>query len=355
MQAKRLNMIGNKSKVCRQCVLPGTFPGIRFNSEGVCNHCEQFNRGVREHEEAKSRYRQKFEQLLERVLQGSEQRPYDAVMAYSGGKDSTYTLMMLVQHYRMRVLALTFDNGFMSERAKRNIHAVAEHLDVGLETFRPAPKKIRHAFRESMDRCPYAMKTLERASALCNTCMNLVKSYVIKTAIEKDIPLLVYGWSPGQAPVQSSVFRMNPAVLRQAQKQLRDTLAPIMFQGLEPFILAERHYRLLDEAMERSGGDFLYAVHPLAFLDYDEENIRGKIAAVGWSAPLDTDANSTNCLVNGYANSIHQARYGFHPYAFEIAGLVRYGHMTREEGLAKLNKPVPEEAAQDIRKKLEIG
>ena len=27
---------------------------------------------------------------------------------------------------------------------------------------------------------------------------------------------------------------------------------------------------------------------------------------------------------------------GYHPYAFEIAGLVRDGHMTREEGLAKL-------------------
>lgn len=34
-------------------------------------------------------------------------------MAYSGGKDSTYTLMVLVRHYRLRVLALTFDSGFM--------------------------------------------------------------------------------------------------------------------------------------------------------------------------------------------------------------------------------------------------
>lgn len=114
----------------------------------------------------------------------------------------------------------------------RNIQTVAEHLDVELETFRPAPKKIRHAFRESLNGCPYTLKSLERASALCNTCMNLVKSYVLKTAIEKDIPLLVYGWSPGQAPVQSSVFKMNPAVLRRVQKALRDTLGPIMSNGL---------------------------------------------------------------------------------------------------------------------------
>ena len=32
----------------------------------------------------------------------------------SGGKDSTYTLSLLRQRYNLRVLAVTFDNGFIS-------------------------------------------------------------------------------------------------------------------------------------------------------------------------------------------------------------------------------------------------
>jgi hypothetical protein len=31
-------------------------------------------------------------------------------------------------------------------------------------------------------------------------------------------------------------------------------------------------------------------------------------------------------------------KYGFNPYCMEIAGLVREGYMTREEGLKKLSK-----------------
>jgi len=345
----------DEQTICRQCVLPGTFPGIRFNDEGVCNHCEHFRRGEVDHEKSKARYRQKFEQLLDRVRAASERRPYDAVMAYSGGKDSTYTLITLVRHYRLRVLALTFDNGFISGRAMQNIQSVTEHLGLELEIFRPAPDRVRHAFRESITACPYSMKSLERASALCHTCMNLVKSYVIKTAIEKDIPLVAYGWSPGQAPVQASVLKLNPAMVRQMQKVLTDTLGPILAEGLKPFVLDEREYGLLDQSLERSRGAFLYAVHPLAFLEYDETNIIGQIEAVGWSPPRDTDSNSTNCLVNGYASSVHQEQYGFHPYAFEIAGLVRYGHMTREEGLAKLLSPVDGKVLKDVKQKLGIA
>lgn len=56
-----------------------------------------------------------------------------------------------------------------------------------------------------------------------------------------------------------------------------------------------------------------------------------------WKAPDDTDANSTNCLLNSYANVLHIEQFGYHPYAFELANLVREGVMTRSEGLERLN------------------
>ncbi|MBW1965557.1 MAG: hypothetical protein JRI40_10165, partial [Deltaproteobacteria bacterium] len=31
--------------------------------------------------------------------------------------------------------------------------------------------------------------------------------------------------------------------------------------------------------------------------------------------------------------------WGFHPYAWEIAGMVRSGGLSREEGLAKVSEP----------------
>ena len=54
--------------------------------------------------------------------------------------------------------------------------------------------------------------------SICNSCMNLVKSFLLKTAIEMRVLIVAYGWSPGQAPVQSSVFKTNASMIRQMQK-----------------------------------------------------------------------------------------------------------------------------------------
>ena len=76
----------------------------------------------------------------------------------------------------------------------------------------------------------------------------------------------------------------------------------------------------------------------LAFFDYDEAVIIDTIKKLGWVKPNDTDPNSTNCLLNALANYLHRKRFDFHPYAWEIAGIVRSGCMNREEGLEKVSQ-----------------
>lgn len=64
--------------------------------------------------------------------------------------------------------------------------------------------------------------------------------------------------------------------------------------------------------------------------------ILAEIKKMGWTAPNDTDSNSINCLLNAFANHVHIERYGFHPYTWEIANMVRAGVMTRDEGYKKI-------------------
>ena len=49
---------------------------------------------------------------------------------------------------------------------------------------------------------------------------------------------------------------------------------------------------------------------------------------------------------------VHLQQHGFHPYAFEVAGLVRMGVMTREEGLTRLGKSGDEGVIQAVKSKL---
>jgi hypothetical protein len=276
---------------------------------------------------------------------------YDALMAYSGGKDSSYTLKLLREEFGLKVLSLTFDHGFMSPQALTNIGTVTEFLDIDRIMVSPSAKTLCHAFRESLSKDLYPLVALQRASSICNTCMNLVKLVLLKTALEMQIPFIVYGWSPGQAPVQSSVLKLNPASVRQSQTVMVKILQGIMGDALEPFILKDRHFEVFSE---KQNGFQIHNVHPLAFLKYDEETIHRGIKALGWNPPGDTDTNSTNCLLNSFANMAHIARHGFHPYAFEMAGLVREGLLSREEALARLMEPPSQEVVRSVKAKLGV-
>lgn len=120
-------------KRCTKCVLPDTFPGIQFDDEGVCNFCRSF-RGIERLKKSMEKYRGKFERLLE---QKKRKGGYDAIMAFSGGKDSTYTMAVLKREYDMSILALTMDNGFISPKSLENSRNVVEGLGIDHIIYKP--------------------------------------------------------------------------------------------------------------------------------------------------------------------------------------------------------------------------
>lgn len=330
-------------KRCIRCVLPETFPGITFTDEGVCNVCLVF-KGKSQLEEKKSAYREKFKTLLEQVKGKGD---YHCTVSFSGGKDSTYTLYVLKEIFHLRVLALTLDNGFLSPQAQENLQVVAENLGVDSVTVKPDFNVLRRIFRHAAQHPMYPAKTLERASTICTSCIGLVKFIFLKIALEKDIPLMAWGWSPGQAPLRSSIMKINPVLFKSTQELLKGPMQQVVGKDIEPYFLTDRQ---LDDKNHPP-----YNVSPLAFMEYNEQKILKKLAALGWKAPQDVDKNSTNCLLNSLANKIHMERYGFHPYAFEIAEMVRTGVMSREEGLEKISDTGNEETIRYAKRKLGIG
>ena len=331
---------GNPMKICSVCVLPETFPTIEFDHQGVCNYCRSF-KGEEHQEELKKEYRGKF---LNLVKDHKGLGDYDVLMAYSGGKDSTYTLDVFKNYFSLRVIALTFDHGFVSSYAMQNMRIVTERLGIDHIIFKPNFEIMKKVFNTSINGDLYSKKTLERASTICTSCMSFVKFISLKMALEKEIPFIGYGWSPGQAPVQSSVMKTSAAFVKATQKVIYEPLYKKIGDGVKPYFLEDKHFKLSDR--------FPYNIHPLAFLDYDEKKVYQRIKEFGWESPKDTDPNSTNCLMNAFANQIHQDQFGFHPYAFEIAGLVRMGVLSREEGLKRLNEPANGRIVEEVKQKL---
>ncbi|OPY80552.1 MAG: hypothetical protein A4E65_01427 [Syntrophorhabdus sp. PtaU1.Bin153] len=332
-------------RLCSRCILPETFPNIKFDAEGVCNHCRQEESALAKAPAKKADYRRKLDDLIASIK--GKAPSYDAIMAYSGGKDSSYTLKLLRERYDLRVLALTFDNHFVSPTAFDNIRAVTDALGADHISFSPPWPLMKSLFRITARGDIFSAATLLRASSMCTACIAFVKSLTVKMAIEMSIPLSAFGWSPGQAPIQSAIMKTNASLIRQNQKALISSLPDTMQAQVKSYFIPEIYYDLYRDRFPTN-------VHPLAFFDYDEEKIKIELESIGWRAPTNTDTNSTNCLLNAYANQVHLERLRFHPYVWEIANMVRQGVMPRAEGIEKIYSPQNSEQVEYARKKLEL-
>jgi hypothetical protein len=322
--------------------LPETFPGIEFDEEGICQYCQRSPDPDKRLAQV-ARLRDKFEQLVGEV----RSRPgYHCLMAWSGGKDSTYTLWLLKKQYRLNVLAYTLDNGFVSPRAMKNMRVVAENLKIDHTIVKPSFDLLKQVFVASIQPGMYPPKALERASGICNSCMAIAKGIGLRIALEKEIPILAYGWSPGQIPLASSIFRFNPRLLRAMVDAAIEPLKDVVGNQILPYFPSDSH---LD-----SPRVVPHNVSPLAFLHFDEETALHCIDALAWERPDDTDPNSTNCLLNCLGNLIHEQQMGYHPYVMELAGLVREGYMSRQEALSRLDSAGESNVVTAVKAKLGI-
>jgi len=328
-------------KVCARCVLPETFPGISFDEKGICNFCGETDKISTA--DIQAEYRNRFEHLLKEYRGASA---HDVIMCYSGGKDSTYTMAVLKEKYELNILAVTMDNGFVSPRARENIQSVVENLGVDHILFKPRYDIMAKVFRRCAEEDIFPLTALEKASSICLACMGFVKYSTLRMSLERGIPFVAYGWSPGQAPITSSIINTGPNIMRMTQKSLFNPIYDIAGEDIRPYFLEEKHF---DKSYR-----FPFYIHPLAFLDYDEKEIYKSIGKMGWKAPDDVDANSTNCLLNSLGNAIHRKRLGFHPYAFELANMVRDGYLDRQTALDRLNEIENPAILEIVRSKLSI-
>ena len=331
--------------LCSNCILPETFPGIKFDEYGVCKYCNQEKKKNTNLHEKKEEYLKRFDNLIK---DERDKAPvYDALMAYSGGKDSSYTLKLLKEKYDLRILALTFDNHFVSKGAIENINNVTNSLGVDSITIRPPWPVINELFALTAQKDIFSKTTLLRASSICTGCIGIVKGLVLKTALEMSIPLVAFGWSPGQAPIQSAIMKTNPAMNLQAQNVLLKSFPQEIQKKIKRYYVPEAYFNIYAKRFPQN-------IHPLAFFDYDEEKIKEELHQIGWEDPKDTDTNSSNCLINAFANHCHIDRHGFHPYVWEIANMVRQGVMNREDGIEKIYTGQNSRMVEYAREKLGI-
>src|SRR5690349_20380545 len=101
---------------CTQCLYPETKPDLQFSAEGVCSACTSFaaRRSVDWNKRA-----EEFREVVGR-FRSPNREGYDCLVPVSGGKDSTYQVVRLLEH-GLNPLCVTATTDSLSDIGRRNL------------------------------------------------------------------------------------------------------------------------------------------------------------------------------------------------------------------------------------------
>lgn len=124
-------------RYCLRCLLPATKPELQFDERGHCSACYRF--GARDNINWSSRWSQ-LEAIVEE--QRKKQLRWDCIVPVSGGKDSTYQVLVALE-LGLRPLAVTATTCDLSELGRRNLENIAR---LGVDHVVVSPnKRVRAA------------------------------------------------------------------------------------------------------------------------------------------------------------------------------------------------------------------
>jgi N-acetyl sugar amidotransferase len=121
--------------------------------------------------------------LVDRIK--SKRALYDCIIPFSGGKDSTFSLYYAVEVLKLKVLVVSFDHGFYRENLLSNRERTINKLGVDLLTFKPNQRLVKKLMLQS----------LKDKGDFCWHCHTGIGSYPLQVAVEKSIPLVLWGES----------------------------------------------------------------------------------------------------------------------------------------------------------------
>ncbi len=314
-------------------MLPETYPFVDFDAQGVCHYCRTWKKiepkGMQALLDAVEPYRSK---------DGSP----DVIVAYSGGRDSSWGLHFTKKVLGMNPIAYTYDWGLVTDLARRNCARVCGKLGVE-HIIRSAdiPMKRRNVRRNveawlkkpELGMVPLFMlgdkeyyqvaRDLRKETGIKLIIMctgNMIEDAPYKTGLmgvpQDDHGNTLTGMSMrnklGMIRYFSKNFLKNPAYLNGSLVDNANCL-------YQTFVVKD---------------DFLYLFH---YIPGREEEIVGTIRReYDWEVA--TDTTSTWRIGDGTAafyNYIYATIAGFTEDDVALSNMLREGHITREVALER--------------------
>lgn len=335
-------------QICTQCILDSNIPAISFNEKGICNFC--LGHALRKNIAVPEPVESVEQAFIGKIKRYSVASAYDCLCLYSGGKDSTAMLFYLVKKLRLKVLAFTLDNWFLSAETYKNIEKVVSSLGVDHMFYKPQWDVAYHLFTRGINNFKHNRRSRQMAflvGHVCWPCFVMISLFSIKTALEKNIPTIVVGTTPGQ--------------LIQKEWSLSskyEGISDVYRSMIKPFfsIIDAGYRKKIDLPLRGKIRALKLQLVPFyeSFRYNEKAAFETAMREFNWVKPQDTDSCSTNCLINALGIALHKKHYHLNPYAIPLAHDVREGLLSREDALRAVAADPNKKIIEDIALKLDL-
>jgi len=282
------------------------------------------------------------QRILQKICRQAKNKhkEFDALIALSGGKDSTYVLYMAQQELGLKCIAFTYDNGYLSQLAKKNIEVACRKLGV---------EHIYYSLDPNLANRLYSL-FLRKTGWFCPVCM---RGIGMATSLLQNIyraPLTIRGSSPmTELPLSREMFPTGPVSLIRA-----------VLDG-EP--VSSECSRLCGNAggnKRRQFGQLLFLLSKKTKLtsyatfnlsDYLDWNYKLIIDTLNRELNLnyDEDSEHIDCEISPIQEYIHNRRFpGLEMKKLTLARYIMAGLISREDALQRLKNEQDRESCEDL-------
>lgn len=318
-------------KFCKKCTISNQRPRITLDEHGVCSACNfgEFKRNKIDWDERE----RELVALLDKHR--SNDGSYDVLVPCSGGKDAAYIAHELKHKYNMNPLTVTWAPILYTDIGWQNLHNMIRVGDLANVLGTPAGgvhRKLTKLFFEILGD-PFQPFIYGQTN------------YPMQVAVQHQIPLVMYGEN-GEVEYGGDMKNaFSPT------RNYKTDHKEHYFSGIEPSDLSKYGISEKDikpymappsEDMDKLGME-------LHFYGYykmwtPQENYYYCSEHTGFKAnPVRSESTyskyaSLDDKIDGYHHYLAYIKFGLGRCTADTAHEIRDGHITREEGVALVNK-----------------
>lgn len=185
----------DQRQTCVRCVIDDyVIPGLEFDDQGLCAFCQCYEL---ETASGRSFVHTISEDQLQDLKSQKPAAQYDAMVMYTGGKDSSFLLWYLARRLGLRVLAAFWDMPYTSPAARANIDKARKHLpEVDFVVWTLGWDQVKQAMRGQL--CDFGTPCL---------CPTAAFGIFYPLAFRQKIPAILFGMEDVQSAVLDYVFQ----------------------------------------------------------------------------------------------------------------------------------------------------